>query len=98
MRRAALIATAIAGSTSLGVAALGAAAPAYAVPNSHNNTCQFVEFGVAQYAGTPGNTPGNAATSQSGSHRAVRHRLRQHTENRHWHAETARTGCATNTQ
>jgi hypothetical protein len=47
---------------SLGVAALGAAAPAYAIPNSHNNTCQFVELGTHQYP-RPGNTPGNAATS-----------------------------------
>jgi hypothetical protein len=62
MRRI-LAATAIAGSVGLGVAALGAAAPAYAVPNPHNNTCQFVEFGIAQYFPTPGNTPGNAATS-----------------------------------
>jgi hypothetical protein len=55
MRRV-LLATAIAGSTSLGVAALGAAAPAYAVPNPHGNSCQGVEAGG-------GNTPGNAATS-----------------------------------
>jgi hypothetical protein len=53
MRRI-LTATAIAGS--MGVAALGAAAPAYADPNPHNNSCQNVEL-------SKGNTPGNAATS-----------------------------------
>ena len=61
MRRA-LLATAIAGSMSFGVAALGAAAPANADPNPHNNSCQNVELGNPPYP-SPGNTPGNAATS-----------------------------------
>jgi hypothetical protein len=38
------------------IAALGAAAPAYADPNPHNNSCQATEI-------SGGNTPGNAATS-----------------------------------
>ena len=47
------------------IAAVAAAAPAYAVPNSHNNSCQTVETGMptATYGGAIGNTPGNAATS-----------------------------------
>ena len=37
------------------VAAVGAAAPTYANPNPHNNSCQTIEV--------TGGTPGNAATS-----------------------------------
>ena len=43
------------------IAAL-AAAPAYADPNPHNNSCQAVETGMPPYTSV-GNTPGNAATS-----------------------------------
>jgi hypothetical protein len=39
------------------IAALGAATPAYADPNPHNNSCQTVESQLG------GRTPGNAATS-----------------------------------
>jgi hypothetical protein len=44
------------------IAALGAAAPTYADPNPHNNSCQAVETGSAPYTSV-GNTPGNAATA-----------------------------------